>query len=90
MTNVGLRESIANIRNRIAAQNWASLIHTYNLLWPNDPLPQGNYSEEQLKEIITHKLLQSRQPSPLDKLDNMYSANSGNAFFQLANEYDVD
>lgn len=90
MTNVGLRESIANIRNRIAAQNWASLIHTYNLLWPNDPLPQGNYSEEQLKEIITHKLLQSRQPSPLDKLDNMFSVNSGNAFFQLANEYDVD
>jgi hypothetical protein len=88
ITNVGIRESTQNIRNRIAAQNWQSLIHTYNLLWPNDPLPQGNYSEEQLKEIITHKILQNREPSPLDKLDNLYTMNAGNAFFQMANDYD--
>lgn len=89
-TKAGTRETVENIRNRLNMQNWASLIHTYNLLWPNDPLPQGNYSEEQLREIITHKLLQERGPSPYDALDNMCSMNAGMAFFQLANDYDKE
>ena len=86
ITSAGIRETVANITKDLVRLNWASLIHAYNILWPNDPLPQGNYSEEQLREIIIHKCLEARPSSPLDALDNLYA---GDAFFQMAEEYDV-
>jgi hypothetical protein len=51
-----------------------------------DPLPQGNYSVEQLKEIIIYKCVGTRKPTMYDKLDNLYAAD---AFYQMANEYDL-
>lgn len=86
ITSAGIRETVANITKDIVRLDWPSLIHAYNILWPNDPLPQGNYSEEQLREIIIHKCLEARPASPLDALDNLYA---GDAFWQMAEDYDV-
>lgn len=86
MTNRGLDECIGNITSKLAVMGWAQLIHLYNLLWPMDPLPQGNYTTEQLREIIMHKCVGSRKPTMYDKLDNLYAAD---AFYQMANEYDL-
>ena len=63
-----------------------TLIHLYELIWPMDPLPQGNYSVEQLREIIIHKSVGMRKPTMYDKIDNLYAAD---AFYQMANEYDL-
>lgn len=86
ITRAGIRETVANITKDLVNLTWPNLIHAYNILWPNDPLPQGNYSEEQLRELIIHKCLESRPASPLDALDNLYS---GDAFYQMAEDYDV-
>ena len=86
MTSSNLKECMSNITSMLNVMNWAQLIHMYNLIWPLDPLPQGNYSVEQLKEIIIHKSLGGRKPTMYDNLDNLYAAN---AFYQMANEYDL-
>ena len=86
LTHSNLRECMSNITSMLNVMNWAQLIHLYNLIWPMDPLPQGNYSVEQLKEIIIHKSLGGRKPTMYDNLDNLYAAN---AFYQMANEYDL-
>lgn len=79
------RECISNLTTKLAVMNWNQLIYLYELLWPMDPLPQGNYSEDQLKEIIIYKCMGQKPPSPYDALDNLYNAD---AFYQMANEYD--
>lgn len=86
LTHSNLRECMSNITSMLSVMNWAQLIHLYNLIWPMDPLPQGNYSVEQLKEIIIYKCVGTRKPTMYDKLDNLYAAD---AFYQMANEYDL-
>lgn len=86
LTRSNLRECMNNITAKLNVMNWAQLIHLHNLLWPMDPLPQGNYSVEQLKEIIMYKCVGTRQPTMYDKFDNLYAAD---AFYQMANEYDL-
>lgn len=86
MTSSNLKECMSNITSMLNVMNWAQLIHLHDLIWPLDPLPQGNYSVEQLREIIIHKSLGGRKPTVYDNLDNLYAAN---AFYQMANEYDL-
>lgn len=86
MTSSNLKECMSNITSMLNVMNWAQLIHMHDLIWPLDPLPQGNYSVEQLREIIIHKSLGGRKPTMYDNLDNLYAAN---AFYQMANEYDL-
>ena len=85
MTRTSLAECTNNITSKLNVMDWGQLIHLYNLLWPMDPLPQGNYSVEQLREIIIRKCIGTRKPNMFDKLDNLYAAD---AFYQMANEYD--
>lgn len=86
MTNRGLAECTGNLTNKLVMMTWDQLIHTYELLWPMDPLPRGNYTTEQLKEIILEKILGQRKPSVYDQYENLTYAD---AFYQMANEYDL-
>ena len=85
MTKSNLRECTNNITAKLNVMNWAQLIHLYELMYPMDPLPQGNYTVEQLREIIIYKCIGMRKPTAYDKLDNLYAAD---AFYQMANMYD--
>jgi len=86
LTHSNLKECMNNLTAKLNVMNWAQLIHVHNLLWPMDPLPPGNYTVEQLKEIIMHKCLSIRKPTTYDRLDNLYASD---AFYQMANEYDL-
>lgn len=86
LTTSNLKECMSNITSMLSVMNWQQLIHLHNLIWPMDPLPQGNYSVEQLREIIIHRCMCMRKPTAYDKLDNLYAAD---AFYQMANEYDL-
>lgn len=86
LTHSNLRECMNNLTAKLNVMSWPQLIHVHNLLWPMDPLPPGNYTVEQLKEIIMHKCLSIRKPTSYDKLDNLYASD---AFYQMANEYDL-
>lgn len=85
LTRDGLSKCTNNVTAALNAKTWPQLIHLHNLLWPYDLLPQGNYSVEQLREIIMYKLMGARRPNAYDKLSNLYA---GDAFYQMANEYD--
>lgn len=86
LTKSDLRECSNNISAKINVMSWESLIHLHDLLWPMDPLPQGNYTVEQLREIIMYKCIGSRKPTLYDQFDNLHAAD---AFYQMANEYDL-
>lgn len=85
MSKSNLRECVNNITTKLSVMNWAQLIHLHNLLWPMDPLPQGNYSDERLREIIMYKALGNRKPTAYDQLDNLCASD---AFYNMAQEYD--
>lgn len=40
------------------------MIHLYELLWPEDPLPRGKYTLEQVREIIIAKIVDSKPQMP--------------------------
>ena len=47
--------SMSNIREHLASYTDINdLMHLYNVLFPNAPLPPGNYSIDQLREIIMY------------------------------------
>lgn len=58
-TACGIEEGVSNMNVYLQAFNMVDLINLYNLLWPNDPLPQANYSISQLKEIIIGRMVDS-------------------------------
>ena len=47
--------SLSNIREHLATFDIYKLMHLYNLLYPDAPLPEGNYSEDQLREILVYR-----------------------------------
>ena len=86
ITHSSYRDCMANLTAKLNSLKWAQLIRLYQLIWVNDPLPPGNYSEEQLKEIIIYKIMGERQPTGYDNMDNLYAADM---FYNMANEYDL-
>lgn len=85
LTHSSYRDCLANVTSKLNSLHWAQLIRLYQMIWTNDPLPAGNYSEEQLKEIIIYKLMGDRKPTVYDNMDNLYAADM---FYDIANEYD--
>ena len=43
---------IEGLTEHLASFTFNDCIQLYNILWPNDPLPRGNYTVEQLKDLI--------------------------------------
>lgn len=62
-----------NLRTSFRDYSWDALIHVYELLFPVDPLPPGQYSDDELKDIIIGKStdgLRSRDPALLNLYEN--------------------
>ena len=55
----GLDENLSNLKVFLNCLTWEKLKRTYELLFPNEPLPRGNYTESRLREIISGKLSES-------------------------------
>ena len=45
----------SNIREFLATKSITDLMYLYNLLYPDAPLPPGNYSEDQIREILVYR-----------------------------------
>lgn len=44
--------SLENIMAFLSGYNFNELMYLYNLLYPNDPIPPGNYTEAHIREIL--------------------------------------
>jgi hypothetical protein len=55
----GLDENLNNLKIFLNCLTWEKLRRTYELLFPNEPLPRGTYTESRLREIISGKLSES-------------------------------
>jgi hypothetical protein len=47
--------NISNIHTYLQSYDLEQTVYLYNLLWPHDPLPPGNYSIDHLRQIIIGK-----------------------------------
>lgn len=56
-------ECVSNLSNHMATFKFADAIHLYELLWPNDPLPKGNYTTEQIKDLIIQRAIDNNRLS---------------------------
>lgn len=63
--------SASNITVFLSEFNFNDLIYLYNLLFPDDPLPPGNYSTDHIKQIIIDRA--SRGIKPNNALSNITS-----------------
>lgn len=84
LTKSDFSSSVNNLAALLNVCDAAGLLHMYQLIWPNDPLPPGNYTAEHLKEIIISKAMGSRAYSPYDALSNLFSPED---FYDMTEEY---
>jgi hypothetical protein len=59
LTQTTYDESVNNLRVWLSYMGFQQLIHLYNLLFPNDPLPPDNYTVGDLIEIIVGRSLEA-------------------------------
>lgn len=84
---------------------WEDMIHAYELLFPDDPLPPGNYTTEQLVDIVVGKATLYSKNVQNGVLQNLYTTNSSfmnyldddtiqsevfNRFREYADEFECD
>lgn len=56
-----MNSSNSNIMVFLSDFNFNDLIYLYNLLYPGDPLPPGNYTEDYLRQILIERALASSE-----------------------------
>ena len=54
---LGSDEPLNNLNTLLYDKNFPELLRIYQTLFPNEPLPAGNYTESRMREIITGKLI---------------------------------
>lgn len=84
LTSSSIDNTLSNMNVFLSSFDCPSLIHLYNLIFPNDPLPPDNYTTSQLKEIIIGKAIDN---IPKPNLNNILFADS-REFFDYIDEYD--
>lgn len=47
--------SLSNIREHLLGMSLGDLMYLYMLLFPNDQLPPGNYSDDQMRELLMYR-----------------------------------
>ena len=57
-------EYISDLQSYMATYSFKDVIDLYNILWPNDPLPAGNYTTEEIKDLIIERCLDSSRTMP--------------------------
>lgn len=55
---MGSDEPLNNLNTLLYDKNFPELLRIYQTLFPNEPLPAGNYTESRMREIITGKLIE--------------------------------
>lgn len=55
---LGSDEPLNNLNTLLYDKNFPELLRIYQTLFPNEPLPAGNYTETRMREIITGKLIE--------------------------------
>lgn len=55
---LGSDEPLNNLNTLLFDKNFPELLRIYQTLFPNEPLPAGNYTETRMREIITGKLIE--------------------------------
>lgn len=61
--SIGVEESMNNMTAFLGPMDFNSLIHLYESLFPEEPLPPGNYSCENIREIIMAKMIDTHAAS---------------------------
>lgn len=74
VSTMGDQETRYNLTTLLDTLNPNGLMHLYELLYPNEPLPPGNYTTAQVKEILIGKTLE-RLP-PQQRMPNLYTSNA--------------
>ena len=60
-----VESSVNNMTNYLVGiSNTADMIHLYELLWPEEPLPHGKYKLEDVRDIIIAKTVDSKMRMP--------------------------
>lgn len=60
LTQTGYDEPVNNIRVWLKFMNFYQLVHLYELIFPNEPLPPNNYTNDDLIDIIIGKTIAIR------------------------------
>jgi hypothetical protein len=70
----------ANIEEYLSSfEEIPDAIYLYNSLWPDDPLPAGNYTLGDIKEMITQRALSEQAPNH-QRMSNLRVINSNLMF----------
>ena len=67
VTQTSYTGSVANITMLLSTWDFNELMRLYHLLYPNDPIPPGNYTEEHIREILISRATENM------KVDYMFS-----------------
>ena len=70
-TASGLYNSVSNLTVFLSEFTFEQIIYLYNLLFPDDPLPPGNYATDHIKQIIIGRATEGMNKQPY--LNNLFS-----------------
>ena len=74
-TTMGFNESMQNLSTMLSLMDPPQLMHLYELAFPNDPLPQGNYTTDHIKKVLIGKasdMLGTKTSMPNLHTSNVY------------------
>lgn len=73
-SNMGYDESMQNLSVMLNMMDPPQLMHLYELAFPNDPLPPGNYTTDHIKKILIGKSMDVLDVKK-QKVPNLYTSN---------------
>ena len=77
ITQIGYDESINNLTVWLNTFSPQDLMHLYELIFPNDPLPSGNYTTDHIKQIILGRVSESIPKTPFsERFGNLYMSDA--------------
>lgn len=86
LSQTGYDESLSNLTVWLNAFDFNNLIHLYNLLFSNDPLPPDNYTADHIKQIIIGRVAQTL-PKNSNPFQNLYMSDE---YFKLLEKYEAN
>lgn len=82
----------SNLHTWLHRQDWESMYRLYTLIFPDEPLVPGNYTEEQLRDIIIGKCLEHMPTNNLgsDSAINKLIWSTSDLWNETLDDYDAD
>lgn len=77
-------EAMSNLTVFLNSFDANQIVYLYNLLFPDDPLPPGNYSSHHIKQIIIGRV---SSQIPKNPLSNIFFTDD---FMKMIEEYDAE